>query len=423
MSSIETLDDYIVQLTFEVSAEVFENGLRYSYNKNKNYFNIQGFRKGKAPRKFIEKQFGEDVFFEDAINYVLPEAYEKAVKEHNLNVVSKPSIEVSSVSPEDGVSFTAKVSVVGEASVDEYYALTYKKFDTEPSDEEIERRVNVDRDKNARIITVVRPVQNGDVVTIDFDGVIDEVPFEGGHAEDYRLTIGAHEFIDTFEEQLIGAETGENIFVRVTFPENYGQETLAGKLAVFDVKIKEIQEKELPGMDDDFAQDVSEFDTFDEYRQDIIDKLRATKERDASNSKEEEVMSALADKTNVDLPPIMIENRMDEMIRNFENQLKYQMITLEDFLQYTGQTKEQLRESYRQSSVKQIKTTLALEAVAKKEDIAVSEEEISAEIDRLASIYQLDSKQKADMDVSLVSKDIAVKKARDFVLERAIEIA
>ena len=423
MSSIETLDDYIVQLTFEVSSEVFENGLRYSYNKNKNYFNIQGFRKGKAPRKFIEKQFGEDVFFEDAINYVLPEAYEQAVKEHNLNVVSKPSIEVSSVSPEDGVAFTAKVSVVGEASVDEYYALTYKKFDTDPSDEEIERRINVDRDKNARIITVVRPVQNGDVVTIDFDGVIDEVPFEGGHAEDYRLTIGAHEFIDTFEEQLIGAETGENIFVRVTFPENYGQETLAGKLAVFDVKIKEIQEKELPSMDDDFAQDVSEFDTFDEYRQDIIDKLRATKERDASNSKEEEVMSALADKTNVDLPPIMIENRMDEMIRNFENQLKYQMITLDDFLQYTGQTKEQLRESYRQSSVKQIKTTLALETVAKKEDIAVSEEEINAEIDRLASMYQLDSKQKADMDVTLVSKDIAVKKARDFVLERAIEIA
>jgi trigger factor len=238
VASVETVDQFTVKVAFDVDAEQFGDGLRYSYNKNKNYFFIQGFRKGRAPKALIEKQYGSEVFFEDAINFVLPGAYERALKDNSLNAVAKPSIEVVSASKEDGIKFTAEVTVVGEASVDEYYALTYKKYDTEPTDEEVQRMIDADRDKNARIITVVRPIKNGDIVTIDFDGVIDDAPFEGGHAEDYRLTIGARTFIDTFEEQLIGAETGENIFVRVTFPEDYANAGLAGKPAVFDVKIK-----------------------------------------------------------------------------------------------------------------------------------------------------------------------------------------
>ncbi|MDR1560338.1 MAG: trigger factor [Clostridiales bacterium] len=423
MASVETIDQFTVNLTFNINAEEFESGLRYSYNKNKNRYNIQGFRKGKAPRPLIEKAYGENVFFDDAVNFILPQAYERSVKETKLNAVAQPSIKILSISKEEGAAFSAEVTVVGEAAVDEYYALTYKKYDPEPSDAEIQRDIDRDRDKNARIVTVVRPVQNGDIVTIDFDGVIDGKPFDGGHAEDFRLTIGGHTFIDTFEEQLIGAETGENIFVRVTFPEDYNHEKLAGKPAVFDVKIKEIQEKQLPDMDDDFAQDVSEFETFDEYREDIIKKLRASKERDAKRDKEDQVMSQLVSKTNVDLPPIMIENSIDEMIRNFSNQLKYQGITLDDYLRFNGQTNEQLRESYREHAIKQLKTNLALEAVAKKENLTVSGEEINEEIDRIAAAYGMSGKQKSGFDADIVTKELAAKKAFDFIMEQAIQIA
>ena len=419
MASVETIDKHNVKLTFDVSAEEFENGLRYSYNKNKKFFYVQGFRKGKAPAKLIERQYGEDIFFEDAINFVLNDAYEQAVKEQNLNVVSKPSIDVESASKEEGVVFIAEVSVVGEASVDEYRALTYKKYETEPTDQEIQQLIDADREKNARIITVVRPVKMGDTVTIDFNGYIDDEPFEGGHAEDYRLTIGENKFIDTFEEQLIGAETGEDIFVRVTFPEGYAKEELSGKPAVFDVKIKEIQEKELPDMDDDFAQDVSEFDTFDEYRENIEKKVRSTKILNAERDKEDQIISQLISKTIVDLPSIMIENHIDEMVRNFKNQLKYQGISLDTYLEISGQTLEDLRESYRESAINQIKTNLALSAVAKKEGLTASEEEINEEADRLAAIYGW--KQKV-IDKDIIAKDLSAKKAYNFIMEQAIEI-
>ena len=423
MAGIEIVDNNTVKLTFGVDAEAFEDGLRYSYNKNKNLFSVQGFRKGRAPRKLIEKQYGNNVFYEDAVNFLLPNAYEKAVKEHNLHVVSKPTVDVDSTSLENGVTFVATVTVVGEASVDEYYALTYRKYDTEPSDAEIQRQIDADRDKNARIVTVVRPVQKGDIVTIDFDGFMDDKPFEGGHAEDYRLTIGEKSFIDNFEDQLIGVETGENIFVRVTFPENYDVKELAGKPAVFDVKVKEIQEKELPEMDDDFAQDVSDYETFDEYREYIITRLRVNKERDAMRAKEDQVMSELASRTVIDLPSVMIEDRMDEMVRNFENQLTYQRVSMDDFMRYTGQNAEQIRESYREAAAASIKTNLAMEAIAKKENLTPSEEEIAEEKDRLAALYGWDNKLKSEIDTGLVAKDLAVKKAYDFVMEHALEIA
>jgi trigger factor len=423
MSSVETIDKYNVKLTFEVNAEEFEKALRLSYNKNKSIFHIQGFRKGKAPRKLIERQYGEDVFFEDAINFVLPDAYEQAVKDHNLHAVSKPSIDVLSISQADGAVFVAEISVVEEAVVDGYLALTYQKSDTEPADEEIQTYIDADRDKNSRITTVVRAVEMGDIVTIDFQGVIDDVPFEGGQAEDYRLTIGEGMFIDTFEDQLIGAETGENIFVRVTFPDDYDNGSLAGQLAVFDVKIKEIQEKELPDMDDEFAQDVSEFETFDEYRGDIVKMIRENKEREALVNKDEQIMSQLASNTTVDLPPVMIENRIDEMIRNIENKLKYQRITLDNFLQNIGQSKEQFRESYHDNAVKLIKTDLALAAVAKMENLAATEEEVNTEIEQLTIIFRWNNKEKLELNRDIIANDLASRKAYDFVMEQAVEIS
>ena len=422
MSSIETIDEYNVKLTFDVGAKEFEKGLRHSYNKNKNLFVVQGFRKGKAPRQFIEKQYGNNIFFDDAFNFVLPNAYEQAVKSNNLHVVSEPSIGVVSASQEDGVVFAAQVTVVGEASVDEYYALPYKKYDTEPTDAEIQHIIDADREKNARIATVVRPIQMGDIVIIDYNGVINDEPFEGGHAEGFRLAIGEHRFIDTFEEQLIGAETGENIFVRVTFPEDYDNAGLAGKPAVFDVKINEIQEKELPDLDDEFAQDISDFDTFEEYREDIIKKIRATKEYNAAQAKEEQLMSQLVSNTSVDLPPVMVEKRIDELVKGVENRLKYQGMTLEEFLRQTQQTIEVFREGYREAAINQIKTSLALEAVAKKENLRASEDEINAELDRLAGIYKWNDKQKNEFDKDIIAGDLAAKKAFGFIVDHAIEI-
>ena len=423
MSGIETIDKYTVKLTFSADANVFWNGLQYSYNKNKNHYNIQGFRVGKAPRKLIEKQYGSDVFYNDAVDFILPAAYDQAVKEHNLRVVSKPVINVESVSEENGVSYSAVVTVVGDASVDEYYALTYKKYNTEPSDAEIQREIDSDRDKNARIVTVVRPVQKGDIVTVDFDGYADDKPFEGGHAEDYRLVVGERRFIDNFEEQLIGAETGENIFVRVTFPDNYADKNLAGKPAIFDVKIKEIQEKELPDLDDDFAQDVSEFETLDEYREDITKRLRYKKEREAARAKDEQVMAELVSRADIDMPPVMIENRMDEMMANAENELNYQGMSLDGFLKYSGQTSGQLRESYRGAAISTLKTNLALEAVAKKEKLTASEEEVNREIDRLVAAYQWGDAERSKIDPAIVARDLEIKKAYDFVMDHALEIA
>ena len=330
MSTIENIDVNKIKITFSVSAERFEEGMKYSYNKNKGRINVQGFRKGKAPRKIIEIQYGKAIFYDDAFNFVLPEAYDAAVKEHNLDVVSKPDIDVEEVSDTDGVTFSAEVYIKPEVKIDDYKGLAFTKQEIKVNDDEVDNMINSAREKNARILTVTdRPVQNGDIAVIDFEGFVDEVAFEGGKGDDYELEIGSHSFIDNFEEQLIGKNVGDDVDVNVTFPEDYHQKDLAGKPALFKVEIKDIKFKELPELNDDFAQDVSEFDTLDEYKKDIMAKLLVQKQKDADNKKQEELLDILVKKAEMDVPQVMIENEINNKIREFEAGISRQGLSLD----------------------------------------------------------------------------------------------
>ena len=288
MSTVEKIDVNKVKITFSVSAERFEEGMQYSYNKNKNRISVQGFRKGKAPRKIIEVQYGKAIFYDDAFNFVLPDAYENAVKENNLDVVSKPEIDVENISDEDGVTFIAEVYTKPEVKIEDYKGLTYTKNEVKVEDSEVDEQINIARNKNARVMSITdRAIQQGDIAVIDFEGFIDGVAFEGGKGKDYDLEIGSHSFIDNFEDQLIGKNVGDDVDVNVTFPEEYHQPDLANKPALFKVEIKDIKVKELPELNDDFAQDVSEFDTLDEYKKDIVAKILVQKQKDADNKKQE----------------------------------------------------------------------------------------------------------------------------------------
>ncbi len=426
MSTVENIDVNKMKITFSVSAERFEEGMKYSYNKNKGRINVQGFRKGKAPRKIIEVQYGKEIFYDDAFNFVLPDAYEAAVKENNLDVVSRPEIDVENISDTDGVTFIAEVFVKPEVKIDDYNGLTYTKKEVVVGDEEIEAEINKAREKNARIITVTdRPVQNGDIAVIDFKGFVDGKAFEGGEGKDYDLEIGSHSFIDTFEEQLIGKNIGDDVDVNVTFPEEYHQKDLAGKPALFKVEIKDIKFKELPAADDDFAQDVSEFDTMDEYKNDISAKLLKYKQNEAENSKQEEVLAALVKKAEMDVPQVMIENEIDNKINEFRNGISRQGLSLDMYLQYMGQSMENMREAYRIVSEQQVKSRLVLEAVAAKENFEVSDDEIDAEITRIAENYGMEKEKLTsvlrDEDRANLVKDLQVQKALKLVMDNAVE--
>lgn len=426
MSTVENIDVNKIKITFSVSAERFEEGMKYSYNKNKNRINVQGFRKGKAPRKIIEIQYGKAIFYDDAFNYVLPDAYKAAVEEHKLDVVSRPDIDVEDISDTDGVTFTAEVYVKPEVKIEDYKGLTYTKQDINVDDEDVNREIDVAREKNARIITVSdRPIQMGDIAVIDFEGFSDGVAFDGGKADDYELEIGSHSFIDTFEDQLVGKSIGDDIDVNVTFPEEYHQKSLAGKPAVFKVEIKDIKYKELPELDDDFAQDISEFDTLDEYKKDIMEKLLDRKRKEADNKKQEELLEALVKKAEMDVPQVMIENEIDNKIREFEMNISRQGLSLEAYLSYMGQSVENMREAYRIVSERQVKSRLVLEAVAEKENFEISQEELDEEINRIATSYGMEvEKLKSSMrdsDKEGLIKDLQVQKALKLVTDTAVE--
>ncbi|MCI8804997.1 MAG: trigger factor [Clostridiales bacterium] len=426
MSTVENIDVNKIKITFSVSADRFEEGMKYSYNKNKNRINVQGFRKGKAPRKIIEIQYGKAIFYDDAFNFVLPEAYEAAVKEHNLDVVSKPEIDVDEISDTEGVTFTAEVYVKPEVKIDDYKGLSFTKEEVKVDDEDVNSQIDAVRTKNARILSISdRPIQNGDIAVIDFEGFSEGVAFEGGKGEDYELEIGSHSFIDNFEEQLIGKNIGDDVEVNVTFPEEYHQKTLAGKPALFKVEIKDIKFRELPELDDDFAQDVSEFDTLDEYKKDIMAKLLVRKQKEADDKKQEELLDALVKKAEMDVPQVMIENEIDNKIREFEAGISRQGLSLEMYLQYMGQSIENMREAYRIVSERQVKSRLVLEAIAEKENFEISDEEIDEEIKRVASAYGMEvdklKKSMRDSDREALSKDVKVQKALKLVVDSAVE--
>ena len=369
MSTMEKIEKNKVKLTFSVDAARFEEGMQYSYNKNKSNIAVQGFRKGKAPRKLIEAQYGKAVFYDDAINFVMPEAYETAVKENNLDVVSRPEIDVTAID-ENGVSFTAEVYTKPEVKLGDYKGLKYTKMDEEPTDEEIDAELKKEQEKNARIVTVTdRPVQNGDIATIDFKGFMDGEAFEGGEGKDFDLEIGSHSFIDTFEDQLVGKNVGDDVEVNVTFPENYGQASLAGKPAKFEVEIKDIKVKELPELNDEFVQDTTEFENLNEYKNEIAGKLIVAKKQQAKNKMEEDLVTALVEGCEMDVPQVIIDNDIDMKIEDFSRNIQSQGLSLDVYLQYMGQTVESMREAYRPMSEKQVKARLALEAVANAENL------------------------------------------------------
>ncbi len=425
MSTMEKIEKNKVKLTFSVDAARFEEGMQYSYNKNKGNIAVQGFRKGKAPRKLIEAQYGKAVFYDDAINFVMPEAYETAVKENNLDVVSRPEIDVTAID-ENGVSFTAEVYTKPEVKLGEYKGLKYTKMDEEPTDEEIDAELKKEQEKNARIVTVTdRPVQNGDIATIDFKGFMDGEAFEGGEGKDFDLEIGSHSFIDTFEDQLVGKNVGDDVEVNVTFPENYGQASLAGKPAKFEVEIKDIKVKELPELNDEFVQDTTEFENLNEYKNEIAGKLIVAKKQQAKNKMEEDLVTALVDGCEMDVPQVMIDNDIDMKIEDFSRNIQSQGLSLDVYLQYMGQTVESMREAYRPMSEKQVKARLALEAVANAENFTVEEADLDAEVEKIAKAYGMEKDVLKSAlrpeDTENITKDIKVQKAVQFIKDNAVE--
>lgn len=425
MSTVENIEKNKVKVSFSVDAARFEEGVVYSYNKNKGSISIQGFRKGKAPRKLIEAQYGKAIFYDDAINYVLPQAYEDAVKENNLEVVSKPEIDVTSID-ENGVAFTAEVWVKPEVKLGDYKELTFTKTEVNPTDEDVQAELDKELEKNARIVTVTdRPIQNGDIATIDFKGYIDDVAFEGGEGKDFDLEIGSHTFIDTFEDQLVGKNVGDDVVVSVTFPENYGQKDLANKPAKFEVEIKDIKFKELPELNDEFVQDTTDFENLQDYKNEITGKLLAQNIQKAKSAKEEELIGKAVENAEMDIPEVMIENDVQNKIDDFSRNIQQQGLTLDVYLQYMGQTVESMKEVYRPMSEKQVKARLVLEAVAAAENIQATDEEIDAEIEKIAKAYGMEKDMLANSlrpeDKTSIANDVKVQKALAVITDSAKE--
>lgn len=426
MSNVENMDINKYKITFSVSAEKFQEGLDYSFNKNQKHFNIKGFRKGKVPRQIIEKTYGEQVFYDDAFNFVLQDAYPEAAKESELEIVSRPEIDVVSASKNEGVVFTAIVYTKPEVKVSDYKGLICEKPSTSVNKDDVEAFLNREREKHSRINPVTdRAVKKGDLVNIDFEGFIDGTAFEGGKGEKYDLEIGSKTFIDTFEDQIIGKNIGDEFDVSVTFPENYGKKELASKPAVFKVKINEINEKILPELNDEFVQDTTEFETLKDYKKDIKSKLTAAKKEEADKKMKEAIIDALIEKVEVTIPEAMIELEIDQKINEFRNGIGAQGLTLDSYLNYMGQSLENMREAYRIICEKQVKSRLALEAVAEAEKVKVSEKDIDAELTRIAEAYRIDKEKLqsifGEKERENIIKDLKVQKALDFLVKNSVQ--
>ena len=409
---VEKLEKNMAKLTIEVSAEEFEKAIEKAYQKNKGKINIQGFRKGKAPRKMIEKMYGVGIFYEDAANIIIPDAYSKEVSEcTDIEIVSQPKIDVVQIESGKPFIFTAEVALKPEVELGQYKGIQVEVAAPEVKDEDVEAELKKAED---------RPVADGDMTTIDFEGFVDGVPFEGGKGTDYPLTIGSHSFIDTFEEQLIGKNIGEEVEVNVTFPEEYHAEELKGKPAMFKVTVKEIKVKELPELDDDFAQDVSDFDTLAEYKEDIKKKLLEKAEKAAKNEKEEKLIDAIIADAKMDIPEAMIETQQDQMVREFAGRLSQQGLSFDQYMQFTGMTLDMMKDQMKDQALKRIQVRLVLEAIAAKEAFEVTEEDINKELETMASMYQMDLEKLkeivSDTEKEAMKKDIAVSKAAEFIV-------
>ncbi|MDD4111914.1 MAG: trigger factor [Herbinix sp.] len=423
---VERLEKNMAKLTIEASAEEFDKAIQKAFQKNKNKYNVQGFRKGKAPQTIIEKMYGVGVFYEDAANEIIPEAYENAALESKLEIVSRPEIDVVQIEKGKPFIFTAEVAIKPEITLGEYKGIKVEKKEATVTDEEVMASIDKELEQNSRMLTIDdRAVQMDDIAVIDFEGFVDGAPFEGGKGENHSLTIGSHSFIDTFEEQLIGKSLGEEVEVNVTFPEEYQAKELAGKPALFKVKINEIKVKELPKLDDDFAQDVSEFDTLDEYKESIKAKIKEGKEKELKTAKENEIVDKIIENATMDIPEPMIESQVRQMADDFAQRMQYQGLSLEQYFQFTGMDAKKFIESLRPQALKRIQSRLVLEAIVKAENIEVTDEELEKELSEMATMYKMEIEKVKEMigekEEEQIRTDIAVQKAVDFITESAKE--
>jgi len=423
---VEKLDGNMAKLTIEVAAEDLEKAIENAYQKSKNKISIPGFRKGKAPRKMIEQMYGKGVFLEDAANELISESYEKALDECTEDIVSSPRIDVIQLESGKPFIYTAEVALKPEVTLGKYKGVKIDKVDIDVTEEEIEADIAKERDNAARIIPITdRAVKDGDMTVIDFEGFVDGVAFDGGKGEDYPLTIGSGAFIPGFEEALIGAEIGVETDVNVTFPEDYQAEELAGKAAVFKCTVKEIKEKELPELDDEFASEVSEYDTFAEYKESVKAKIVDRKTAAAKSAKEEEVVAAVVADAKMDIPEAMVETTQRQMVEEFAQRMQSQGISMEQYMQFTGMTPQMLLEQIKPQAMKRIQSRLVLEAVVAAENITVSEEEFEAEVARMAASYMMEADKVKELlgegGKKSVMEDLAINKAVEFVVENAKE--
>ena len=421
---VEKLEKNMAKLTVEVSAEDFKAAIKKAFNKNKNRFAIPGFRKGKAPQAMIEKMYGEGVFYEDAADEAINASYAEAMKESGLDIVSRPEVTIEKIGKDEPFVYSALVAVKPEVTLGQYKGVEVEKADASVSAEDVEAELKKVQEQNARLLTVEdRGVEDGDQTVIDFEGFVDGKGFEGGKAEDYPLTIGSHSFIDTFEEQLIGKKIGEECEVNVTFPTEYHAADLAGKPATFKVTVKEIKVKELPELNDEFASEVSEFDTLDEYKKDVEKKLAEKKEIEANSKNEDAVVAKVVENATMEIPDKMIDAQAENMVQDMARRMQSQGLSLDMYLKYTGMTVEQMKEQARPDAEKRIRTRLVLEAVAKAENIQISDEKVDEEVAKMAEAYKMEVEKlksyMSESDVKQMKEDLAVQQTVDLLVAEA----
>ena len=418
--SCEKLEKSMVELQFSIDAETFKAAVNNAFKREGKKYAIPGFRKGKAPRHMIEKMYGSDIFHYDAVNDLFPEAYEAAVKEAKIDVVGRPDPEVVSMSEADGVVLKVKVAVKPEVELGEYAGLTVTKEAKNVNEADVDAEVKRMQDRNGRLLTREGAAENGDTVDIDFEGFVDGKAFEGGKAEHYSLVLGSGSFIPGFEDQVVGHSAGEEFDVNVKFPEEYGAAELAGKDATFKIKLHEVKYKELPALDDDFAKDVSEYDTLDELKDSIRSNIKTNLDKQAEQKVENDLMDQVIANMKADIPDAMVDSRIDELVQDFEYRISQQGLKLADYLKYMGMNIEQFRAQFKEQADKQVKMRLAMEAIVAKEGITASDEEFEEEVKRIADAYKMEAdKVKSIVDAAAVKADLAINKAIDFVKEKA----
>ena len=423
---VEKMEHNMAKLTIEVSAEEFEKALNGAYMKQKKNISVPGFRKGKVPRQMVEKMYGVEIFYDDAANALIPDAYAKAYDEADIEIASQPKVEVVQIEKGKPFIFTAEVAVKPEVTLGEYKGLAVDKVSNRVTQKEIEERLGKEQEKNARTIAVEgRPVQDKDEVILDFEGFVDGVAFEGGKGENYSLVIGSGSFIPGFEEQLIGAEAEKEVEVNVTFPEEYHAEELAGKEAVFKCTVHEIKAKELPELNDEFASEVSEFDTLDELKADIKAKIKEEKNAEGKRRREDQAVEQAVANASMDVPEAMIDTEVRQMANDFAQRIQQQGLTMEQYMQFTGMTSEKMLEEFKPQALKRIQTRLVLEAIVKSENIEISDERLDEELTKMAEAYKMEVEKlkefMGDAEKEQMKQDMAVQEAVTFLTDNAVD--